>query len=278
MSLALDNVTVVRGDRAILSEMSFAAHVGEVLAIVGPNGAGKSTALGVASGALKPNEGRVLLDGRPLADFKPVVLARRRAVVPQSAQIAFPFRVHEIVAFGRAPHRGSGSAVQDAQIVDQAIVRFDLASFADRDVTTLSGGERQRVHLARAFAQVWTTPEDAGDRWLLLDEPTAALDPAHQIAALSAASQFAKSGGGAVIVLHDLRLAAAYADRVAVMRGGRLVTIGTPADALTLSRICNVFALAERDARLFIEDAPGSEPSPDRAALECKFISRSQPR
>lgn len=255
MSLALDGVTVVRGGRAILSDVSFVARVGEVLAIVGPNGAGKSTALGVASDALKPNEGCVLLDGRPLAGFRPDILARRRAVVAQAAQIAFPFRVHEVVGFGRAPHRGRSSAAQDADIVDQALAQFDLAAFADRDVTTLSGGERQRVHLARAFAQVWTTPEDASDRWLLLDEPTAALDPAHQIAALSAASQFAGAGGGAVIVLHDLRLAAAYADRVAVLRGGRLVTIAMPAEALTLSRICDVFALEESQARLFIEEA-----------------------
>lgn len=254
MSLALDGVTVVRGGRAILSEVSFVARVGEVLAIVGPNGAGKSTALAVASGALKPNEGCVLLDGRPLVGFRPDVLARRRAVVAQAAQIAFPFRVHEVVAFGRAPHRGRNSAARNGQIIDEALARFDLITFADRDVTTLSGGERQRVHLARAFAQVWTTPEDGSDRWLLLDEPITALDPAHQIAALSAASQFAKAGGGAVIVLHDLRLAAAYADRVAVLRSGRMVTIGMPAEALTLSRICDVFTLQECQARLFVEE------------------------
>lgn len=253
MSLALDGVTVFRGGRAILRDMSFAARAGEVLAIVGPNGAGKSTALGVASGALKPNEGRVLLDGRPLADFRPVDLARRRAVVPQSAQIAFPFRVHEVVAFGRAPHHGRNSAPHDSDIVDDAITRFDLAAFADRDITTLSGGERQRVHLARAFAQVWTTQDDTGDRWLLLDEPTGALDPAHQITALAAASQFAKEGGGAIIVLHDLRLAAAYADRVAVLREGSLVAQGAASDVLTLSRVCDVFGLTERQARLFVE-------------------------
>lgn len=252
MSFALDSVTVRRGGRTILSEMSFAARTGEMLAIVGPNGAGKSTALGVISGSLKPNDGRALLDGQPLADFRPELLARRRAVVPQAAQIAFPFRVHEVVAFGRAPHRGRSSAAQDADIIDQALARFDLATLADRDVTTLSGGERQRVHLARAFAQVWATSEDASDRWLLLDEPTAALDPAHQIAALSAANRFAKAGGGAIIVLHDLRLASAYADRVAVLQGGRLVTIGLPEEALTLPRISNVFALEESQARLFV--------------------------
>lgn len=258
MSLELDGATVVRDGRTTLREVSFAARAGEVLAIVGPNGAGKTTALGVVSGALKPNEGRVLLDGRPLEEFRPDLLAQRRAVVPQSAQVAFPFRVHEVVAFGRAPHRGRSSAAHDAEIVDQALVRFDLLAFADRDVTTLSGGERQRVHLARAFAQVWTTPEDAGDRWLLLDEPTAALDPTHQIAALSAAGQFAGAGGGAIIVLHDLRLAAAYADRVVVLQSGQLVTIGVPAEVLTSSRICDVFALVESQAHLFIDEAGAS--------------------
>jgi iron complex transport system ATP-binding protein len=97
--------------------------------------------------------------------------------------IAFPFRVHEIVALGRAPH-GGAEGTRDGWIIDQALARFDIGHLAERDVTTLSGGERQRAHLARALAQVWDAPADGASRFLLLDEPTASLDPAHQLTAL----------------------------------------------------------------------------------------------
>lgn len=247
MTLTLDSVTVTRGGRRLLDRLDLTFLPGRVAVIVGPNGAGKSTAMNLASGALRCDGGEVRLDGASLGAFDPMALARRRAVVTQSPVIAFPFRVHEVVAMGRAPH--GGPRATDARIVDLALERFDLNAFADRAVTTLSGGERQRVHLARAFAQVWDPPGDGQSRWLLLDEPLTGLDPRHQLQALEAARDFARMGGGALVVLHDLRLARAYADDlIALDRGARVTAPDDEMDAA----LSSLFRLDPAESRHFL--------------------------
>lgn len=249
-TLSAQDVVVVRGrGRLLLDHVSLTARPGEVLAIVGPNGAGKSTLLHVLAGLITPDSGQVRLDGAPLSGLSPEALARRRALMLQSVHIAFPFRVHEIVALGRAPH-GGGEGARDGWIIDQVLARFDIGHLAERDVTTLSGGERQRAHLARALAQVWDAPADAASRFLLLDEPTASLDPAHQLTALEAARRFAGEGGGVIAVLHDLRLARAYADRVALLRGGRIVG-EIAGDELDADRAAHLFDIPPARAALF---------------------------
>ena len=225
--LALDRITVRIGSRVLLDGVTLGVAAGTFTAVVGPNGAGKSTLLAVASGARVPEGGAATLDGRPLAAYAPDALARRRALLPQESLLAFGFTGVEVALLGRTPHR-TGHAADEAAAA-RALADADAEPFADRRYPTLSGGEKQRVQLARTLAQL-DGPEAAV---LLLDEPTAALDLAHQHRVLATAKALAADRGLAVVaVLHDLNLAAQYADRIALLKGGRLVGEGPPADVL----------------------------------------------
>jgi iron complex transport system ATP-binding protein len=245
MAYALERVSVLRGGRAILGAASLKARAGEFLALCGPNGAGKTTALSVMAGTLAPDEGTVTLDGVALAKQPPRALARRRAVLPQTPLLGFPFRVHEVVAMGRTPHEGRSTRAEDAEIVAAAMARTDVFHMAERNYLTLSGGEKQRVHLARMLAQLWTAPGDGADRWLLLDEPTAALDLKYQLRLIKLLSGLAADGWGVVAVLHDLALVRQHADRAVLFREGRVAADGPATDVLTTERIFEVFDLDE---------------------------------
>jgi iron complex transport system ATP-binding protein len=212
--------------------LSFEA--GEVVALVGPNGAGKTTLIKVLAGDLVPTGGRVLLDGRPIAAFKPRELALRRAVLPQQTVLQFAFTAREVVEMGRTPRLERGSAERDAAIVARSLARTDATHLAERIYPSLSVGEQARVSLARVLAQ--ETPI------LLLDEPTAALDLQHQGMVMDLAHEIAREGGLVVAVLHDLNLAAAYADRVVILHDGRLAADGTPWQTLTEGLLSEVFA------------------------------------
>jgi iron complex transport system ATP-binding protein len=154
-------------------------------------------------------------------------------VLPQELHLAFPFRVHEVVLLGRSPHAGAGSRADDLQAVDAALQATDTRPLADRLYPTLSGGEKQRVHLARALAQIWR-PEapDGPGRYLLMDEPTNNLDLRHQHTALRMARRCAAAGVGVLAILHDINLAAAFADRICLLRQGRIVALGPTAEML----------------------------------------------
>ncbi|MDD5198958.1 MAG: heme ABC transporter ATP-binding protein [Terrimicrobiaceae bacterium] len=223
-------IVVERMGRPIVSDVNFRAAAGGITAILGANGAGKSTLLRVLCGDCRPDRGSVRYFGRPLADWRPVELARRRAVVPQSSALNFPFTVAEVVLQGRAPHLERGAPGVDESAAAAALDAVDLARAASRDYTTLSGGERQRVHLARALAQVGL---DGGGRCLLLDEPTSSLDLRHQHDVLRVLRRFADSGGCAVVVLHDLNLCMRYADKVVLMHYGRVLGSGDANAILT---------------------------------------------
>lgn len=244
MSLALKTTSVHRAGRAILERASFICQPGRVHVLCGPNGAGKTTALSLLSGALTPDEGEVLLDGFALQVFSARALARRRAVVRQATEMSFPFKVHEVVAMGRTPHRRHTTRRGNQAIIEAALQEVEIDHLADRNVLTLSGGERQRVHIARALAQIWE-PADEGTRWLLLDEPTAALDLKHQMALMAMLRRLVDDGLGVVAVLHDLHLAQRYADRVVVFKDGRVVDEGGAGEQLTPARIQAVFDLPE---------------------------------
>ncbi|MFJ3668229.1 heme ABC transporter ATP-binding protein [Streptomyces sp. NPDC090106] len=215
-----EGVRVRLGSREVLSGVSVAVRAGEVLALVGPNGAGKSTLLSVLAADLPASEGVVRVHGRPAAQWSAPELALRRAVLPQSAGLSFPFSVEDVVRMGRAPWAAVGPDEDDA-VVAEAMRRTEVAEFAPRSFSALSGGEKARVALARVLAQ--RAP------LLLLDEPTAALDLRHQELVLRVCRERARAGDAVVVVLHDLGLAAAYADRVAVLREGRVAADGTPA-------------------------------------------------
>ena len=245
MTLALENASVVRGGRAILDRASFVCAAGKFTALCGPNGAGKTTALSVMSGAVRPEMGAAMLDGRGVRAFAPAPLARRRAVVSQSSLLSFPFQVHEVVAMGRAPHHGRTGLADDRRIIAQAIRLLDLTALAERNFMTLSGGERQRVQIARALAQIWEAPQEGGARWLLLDEPTSALDLKHQIDLMALLKRLAGEGWGVAAVLHDLHLVKAHADDAVLFKGGAVVGAGPVAEQLTPERVQAVFDLAE---------------------------------
>lgn len=238
--LRLDNVTVRIGDATLIADVSAAVAPGTLTAVVGPNGAGKTTLLRVASGELRPSAGTVRLDERPLSSVPEAEQARRRAVLPQASRLHFSFSARAVVLMGRTPHTTGGETDADWQIADAALDAVGMTDYADRDLPTLSGGEQQRVHLARALAQIWTPPAD-GHRYLLLDEPTASLDLAHQQRVLRTARAFAEGGVGVLAILHDLNLAAQWADRVVVMDEGQVHAKGTPEAVLTPSCIHDVF-------------------------------------
>ncbi|MFD8209043.1 heme ABC transporter ATP-binding protein [Streptomyces sp. NPDC059695] len=225
-------VRVERGHRTVLDGVGAGVRAGEVLALVGPNGAGKSTLLSVLAADLAPDAGEVRIGGRAAGGWTAGELALRRAVLPQDAALSFPFPAAEVVRMGRAPWAGTAREAEDEEAVADAMAATRTGGFAARPFSALSGGERARVALARVLAQ------RAG--LLLLDEPTAALDLRHQELVLRVCRERAAAGDAVVVVLHDLGLAAAHADRVAVLDGGRIAADGTPAEVFgeeLLSRV-----------------------------------------
>lgn len=222
-------ITVRLGGRVVLDQASVTVRPGQVVALIGPNGAGKSTLLAALAGDLKPERGRILLDGADLASFGATALARRRAMLAQANELAFPFTVGETARLGLPP----GIDRRDADaIVARNLAIVGLGHAADRPCPELSGGERQRVHLARVLAQLEAEP-DGAPRYLFLDEPTANLDLEHQLATLALARRHAENGGGVLAVLHDVNLAAMAADEIVALRAGAVVASGAPSDVLT---------------------------------------------
>ncbi|MCC6435664.1 MAG: heme ABC transporter ATP-binding protein [Acidimicrobiales bacterium] len=233
LALEARQVTYRAGAATLLDGVSLPIRHGEVVALVGPNGAGKTTLVRVLAGDVRPTDGRVFVEGTDLRDWKPKALAQRRAVLPQHSALELGFTAREVVALGRTPWNGTDAEQFNDQVIDDALAATGTASLAERTVLTLSGGEASRVHLARVLAQA--TPV------LLLDEPTAALDLRHQSVVLEAASAITGEGGSVVAVLHDLNLAAAFADRVAVLRAGRIEAFGPPQDVLQSDLLSDVY-------------------------------------
>lgn len=228
------------GEKTLLSGASFSLRAGEVLAVVGPNGAGKSTLLKCLSGEIVPTSGSIRAHGQPLAAEHHSRMACWRGVLPQANRIPFAFSVEEIVLLGRSPHVLGRESEQDRAIVKQALAATDATHLVGRSVQTLSGGELQRVHMARVLAQVWDGDPQFG-RFLLLDEPTSALDLKHQHALLRLVREWADKASAILIILHDLNLAARYADFLLWLKEGRQSALGTPQATLTSQRIFEVF-------------------------------------
>jgi iron complex transport system ATP-binding protein len=229
------NVGLRLDSRTILEDMSLDVERGEILALVGPNGAGKSTLLSVLSGDRTPDSGTVTIDGRDVGAIRHSELARLRAVLTQENSVSFPFRVSEVVAMGRSPWARLVESRDDVAVVNAALAATDVAHLGDRRYTTLSGGEKARVSLARVLAQ--HTPV------VFLDEPTAALDLRHQEDVMQVAKAMAAEDRAVVMVLHDLSLAGAYSDRLALIAHGKIDAIGTPREVLTTERVERVYGL-----------------------------------
>ncbi|WP_394789304.1 heme ABC transporter ATP-binding protein [Rhodoferax sp.] len=241
------------GGATLLQSVSARFAAGKFSAILGPNGAGKSTLLSLLCGQRKPSKGRVLLEGQALDTYPPLLMARRRALLPQDLSVAFDYTVQDVVELGRYPHRQQPSR-EEAEIVQRAMQATGVQALAHRVLNTLSGGERARAQLARVLAQIWE-PADGQkgqSRWLLLDEPTAALDVHHQHTVLRLARSWAHAHGvGVVAVLHDLNLELRYADQVLLLQDGRVQAEGAPTqvlDAATVRRIWQVGVNTVHDA------------------------------
>lgn len=226
-------ITVHVSDRDLISKVDLTVRAGEILALIGPNGAGKSTLLGALTGDNHISTGSIEIAGTPLKDWTLKQLARRRGVLLQDNGVFFPFTVEEVVEMGRAPWQGTELDNDDEDAINEAIRATDIDHLRRRHVPSLSGGERART----AFARV--TASRTGI--LLLDEPTAALDLKHQEDVLALTKQRAAEGDAVVIVLHDLGLAAAYADTIMLLENGKVAATGTPAEVLTAERISQVY-------------------------------------
>lgn len=236
-AVALEKVSFFRGKKRILNELGFQIKKGEWIGLIGPNGAGKSTLLKLLMRLLTPTSGAILLDGKPLGKWPQKELSRRVAFLPQSPLLESPFTCGEVVMMGRYARLGrfESESSQDYRIVQEAMEETMTARFANLPVTELSGGERQRVLLARTLAQ------EAG--LLLLDEPTANLDPQHQLGILDLLTTLVEKGIGILATFHDLNLAARYCGRLLLIHRGELIADGPPSAVLTKENLRAVYGI-----------------------------------
>jgi iron complex transport system ATP-binding protein len=230
------DVSVELGGIRVVDRASFELESGALTVLVGPNGAGKTTLMRALAG-LVPASGVIELAGLPLAGYSARERARRIAYLPQGHVFHWPMSVAAVVALGRHPHADAFAPLADAdrEAVGRALALTAIEPWASRAVTTLSGGERARVALARVLATQAPI--------LLADEPTMSLDPRHQLLVMELIARAAHDGAAVLTVVHDLALAARFADRVVMMQHGRLVDAGTPHAVLTPQRIAEVFAV-----------------------------------
>lgn len=232
---------------ALVEGARFTLAPGDLVAVLGPNGAGKTSLLRASLGLQRRTQGEAWLSGRPTHALSPIQRARLLAYLPQIRPLAWPNRVRDVVALGRFSHGGGLGRLMpdDADAVERAMAACDLTHLAERRTDTLSGGELARVHCARAFA--------AEAPLLFADEPTAALDPRHQFRIMDLIGTFVGRGGGALVVLHDVALAARYATRLIWIKQGRILADGPPAETLTPERMAEVYGVRAQVDGLKVE-------------------------
>lgn len=241
--LRADELTYTVGERDLVRDVALTIVPGRIHVIVGPNGAGKSTLLRLLSGELAPSRGTVRCEGEPVGAIASWQLAAMRAVMPQALRIAFPFSAGQVARIGLdGIGRGLDRRARDAILAD-SLRRADVSHLAHRAYPTLSGGEQARVQFARALCQLAAGRTLVRQQLLFLDEPTASLDLRHQTGLLDVAAELAEEGTAIVAILHDLNLAAAYADALIVMREGRIVARGAPAAVLNDALVAGVFGV-----------------------------------
>jgi iron complex transport system ATP-binding protein len=229
------------GDKTILDGVDAAFEPQRLHLVIGPNGAGKSTLVKLLARLTTPSAGRIHYAATDAASLGDRELARRRAVLSQAVEIAFPIPARELVMMGRYPHFTGRPSARDEAICDEVMQALDVAALGDQSYATLSGGEKQRVNFARVLAQLWQ-PIDGAGRYLFLDEPLTFLDIQHQLRFMHIVRRFADHADVTVVgVVHDLNLAARFADRLLMLDAGRVVASGAPADVLTPAVVQRVF-------------------------------------
>lgn len=249
---AATDIGFARGGRQIVRPCSLELRPGEVTVVIGPNGAGKSSLMKLLCGEIRPDQGRVTHCGNDIADMAPLELARCRAVLPQSTVLSFSFSVLEVVRMGALAH----GARDPRRAAEVALERVGLLDRQAMPYQRLSGGQQQRVQFARVLAQVPQAVEDGMPKALFLDEPTSSLDITHQISVLETAKDFARAGGVVLAVLHDLNLAAEFADRLIVMREGEVFASGTVGETLSEAMVRQVYGIAGAVGRLPVDPVP----------------------
>ena len=225
--LDIKNISLNFRDKSILSDVSFSVSAGDFFVVIGPNGAGKTSLLKVLAGLQKAQKGMVTIKDKNILNYRRRNLSQIMAIVPQHIEVGFPFTVADTVIMGRSPHLGilGMEGENDFQIAEEAMKFTDVSHLTDRKLFQLSGGELQRVIIARAICQ---QPEI-----ILLDEPTTALDPAHQLKIMDLMEKFRREHGTTIIMVsHDLNLASMYGDRVLLLKSGRVVKTGDPKSVL----------------------------------------------
>ncbi|EDM36828.1 hemin ABC transporter ATP binding protein [Pedobacter sp. BAL39] len=237
--LIADTLSYIAGNRSLVKDVSFSIRPGEMLVILGANGAGKSTLLRMLSGEKKPSKGNIKLDDLDLNTYTDPQLALKRAVLNQQNIVSMAFKVHEIVMMGRYPHYKNNPGDNDQIIVLHVMQLTGVDQLSERSYLSLSGGEQQRVQLARILAQIWDVP----NALLLLDEPVSGLDLQYQQQTLAIAKALSKKDFMVISVLHDINLAAQYADRVLMMKNGRKWYDGAPSEVLNTKNIYEVFEI-----------------------------------
>ncbi len=240
MKVQIENVSFSYDQQPTLKNIDLTVEPGTLLALVGPNGSGKSTLLNLISGLLKPSQGHIYLDAVPLEQFKPQQLSQKLAALEQEHPVSFDFTVQEVIQWGRIPHRSRFSpwTDHDEHIARNVMQTTKTMSLAQRSIRDLSGGERQRAFIAMALAQE--------PQLLLLDEPTAHLDLKHQFEILELARQLTQQGMTLIMAIHDLHLAAQYADQMAILNEGELVQHGPPTSVLTEETIKAVWNISSK--------------------------------
>ena len=258
--LQAHGIAVQRGERQILSDIDLSLPAGQVIGVLGANGAGKSTLLAALAGELSPSTGRITLNGRPLSAWPAAELARCRAVLPQSPSLQFDLPVATVIGMGAYPHArhtrtgaprtdsrdtAQAAIAEDQRILQRVLALADVQDLYERRYRRLSGGEQQRVHLARVLYQLLLARQGHDEyRVLMLDEPTASLDPRHQLHLLSAVHTLAhEENVAALVIVHDLNLAAGCCDRLLLLGQGRVAAFGTPAQVLTPDTLRQVYGV-----------------------------------
>ncbi|MCV2403386.1 heme ABC transporter ATP-binding protein [Marinomonas sp. C2222] len=243
MSIEAQDLSISLGNKTLLKQINLTISPNELTVLIGPNGAGKSTLLKACCGDMPSTQGQLSINNTLLEQYSPAELAQARAVMTQSYEMGFSFTVFEVVSMGCFAYEEQVSQQEKSAIILDVMRFMDIEQLSDQNFMTLSGGEQQRTQLARVLAQLWFPYDQEEARYLFLDEPTSSLDVFHQYHVLSLAKELTKRNIGVLAVVHDLSLAASFADKLILLNKGEVVTQGKPENVLQRENLANVYGI-----------------------------------